>query len=169
MLFNDIIGTRPKQLSIHLQFTIVMNQVQCVMNLCVFTDCLIHDAIAVHAHIRTVMAYVKNKFPHVHSTKYFCDRAPSQCKNCKNLTNLCMHYHNFQIHAEWNIFETSHGKNVCDGIGATIRRMASRASLQHPTEGHIVTSLQLFTWAQKNISGIHSFYVSKDEVKSVEE
>ena len=34
--------------------------------------------------------------------------------------------------AERHLFATSHGKGPCDGIGGTVKRLATRASLQRP-------------------------------------
>ena len=36
----------------------------------------------------------------------------------------------FGITAERNFFATSHGKNLCDGVGGTVKHLAARASLQ---------------------------------------
>ena len=53
--------------------------------------------------------------------------APAQYKNCKN---LCHHFEDFGVRAEWDFFATSHGKSAGDGAGGTLKRLATRASLQ---------------------------------------
>ena len=42
--------------------------------------------------------------------------------------NLCLHFKDFGLKAEWIFFATSHGKSTCDGIGGTVKR--TTASLQ---------------------------------------
>ena len=54
--------------------------------------------------------------------------------------NLCKHYEDFGIDAEWNFFATSHGKNACDGIGGLVKRSLSKTSLQRPLANQILTS-----------------------------
>ena len=74
------------------------------------------------------------------------------------------HEFDFQLTAEWHFFATSHGKSVCDGIGGTIKRLASRKSLQATTDGHILTPEALFEWATMNVTGIKVFFVSSSDV-----
>ena len=71
------------------------------------------------------------------------------------------------IKAEWHFFATSHGKNVCDGVGGTIKRLAARASLQRPISNQILTPLQLFEFAKVEIPGVTSFYISTEHVNKV--
>ena len=47
----------------------------------------------------------------------------------------------------------------------TVKRLAARASLQATDAGHIMTSSQLFQWANTNIKGITFFYLSTEEVQ----
>ena len=96
---------------------------------------------------------------------YFTDGAASQYKNYKNICNLLYHCDNFGLDAEWHFFATSHGKNACDGIGGTVKRGASNASLRATTSGHILTSLQLFEWCSMHRTGLGLFYISKEEIE----
>lgn len=59
---------------------------------------------------------------------YLSDRSAAQYKNRKNL-NLCMYKIDFGIDAEWHFFATSHGKSSYDGLGGTVKRLATKASL----------------------------------------
>ena len=38
--------------------------------------------------------------------------------------NLMKHRDDFALNAEWNFLATSHGKNACDGVGGTVKRLA---------------------------------------------
>ena len=89
----------------------------------------------------------------------------AQYKNYKNFANLIFHVQDFGITAEWNFFATSHGKNLCDGAGGTVKHLATRASLQRPLDNQILTPYQLFKFASQDISGITSFYVNSETIK----
>jgi hypothetical protein len=132
-------------------------------SMCVFSDCLNHDAISVNAFLKPVLMYVKSISPAVDTIKYFTDGAAGQYKNCKNFANLLHHEEDFNIkYAEWNFFATSHGKGPCDGIGGTIKRLAFRHSLQG---GDIQTPFALFQWCTQHIANMKMFYVSSEDVR----
>ena len=67
--------------------------------------------------------------------------------------------------AEWHFFATSHGKSPCDGVGGTVKREAAKKSLQATMTGHILTPMDLYTWATNSIEGIEFLFCSKDEVQ----
>ncbi len=54
--------------------------------------------------------------------------ALGQHKNKYNFINLCHHFEDFGVAAEWHFFATSHGKIACDGIRGTVKRMVTKAS-----------------------------------------
>ena len=66
---------------------------------------------------------------------YFSDGSGAQYKNFKNFANLTFHKQDFGIEAEWHFFATSHGKNACDGVGGTLKRLAAKASSSKADEG----------------------------------
>ena len=76
------------------------------------------------------MPELKNKHQNLSKIHYFSDGCSSQYKNCFNFINLCHHFDDFVITAEWNFFATSHGKNACDGVGGNVKRSLAKASLQ---------------------------------------
>ena len=61
---------------------------------------------------------------------YFSDGAASQYKNYKAFINLCFHEQDHNLKAEWHLFARSHGKNPCDGVGGTVKRLVANASLK---------------------------------------
>lgn len=79
---------------------------------------------------------------------------PLTTKTKKNFLNLCHHKVDFNIEAEWHFFATSHGKGPCDGVGGTLKRLASKASLQRPFDQQILTAMDLFDWANQNIHSV---------------
>jgi hypothetical protein len=95
----------------------------------------------------------------VQKVLYFTDGAASQYKNYKNFANLIHHFEDFNLHAGWHFFATSHGKGPCDGIGGTIKRLARRKSLQsvNNSQEDIQTPIAQFNFANPNIENIHFF------------
>ena len=63
---------------------------------------------------------------------YVSDGCAAQYKNRKNFINLCYHMDDFGVPAEWHFFATSHGKTAADGVAGTLKRLATKASLQNP-------------------------------------
>lgn len=59
------------------------------------------------------------------------------------------HCSDFGVEAEWHYFATAHGKGPSDGLGGTLKRLATRASLQGT---QIQTPKELFTWAKGKLS-----------------
>ena len=64
---------------------------------------------------------IKKKLPNIRNIEYFTDGCAGQYKNCKNFLNLAHHAEDFNLHAKWNFFAISHGKEPCDRIGATVK------------------------------------------------
>ena len=96
---------------------------------------------------------------------YFSDGCGGQYKNYKNFMNQMKHHDDFALNAEWNFFTTVHGKNVCDGVGGTVKRLAAHTSLQRAKEKQIFTPRQLYEFTSEEIPGITSFYVSTDDIQ----
>ena len=133
------------------------------------SDHMTHDTVAVYVFVKKLLNdYVKLYLPQLQKIHYFSDGSRAQYKNYKNFANVIFHVQDFGITAEWNFFATSHGKNSCDGIGGTVKRLATRASLQSPLDNQILTPYQLFEFASQNISGITSFCVNSETVKKTE-
>jgi hypothetical protein len=121
--------------------------------------------ITVHVYIGKVINYLKMQFYKISYIHYISDDSAAQYKNFKNFLNLCHHEEDFEITAEWNFFGTSHGKSPCDGIRGTRKRLAARASLQHPYENQILTPKNLFNFCNDNTDRIKFFFISKEEVE----
>ena len=72
----------------------------------------------------------------------------------------------FIFHFVFSFFASCHGQNACDGIGATVKRSAHRASLQRPNNP-ILTAITLHEWAVKSISNIELLYVPSLQISSI--
>ena len=88
-----------------------------------FSDNLAHDTTAVYCIQKLIIDYLKSKFQTVNKLFYFTDGPGQHFKNKSNFQNLIFHYEDISVEAEWHFYATAHGKNGCDGIGATIKAM----------------------------------------------
>ena len=128
---------------------------------------MVHDIVTVYYFLQKLLnKYVKTDFLHVYKVFNFSDSSGAQYKNFKNFTNLPLHEQDFDLKAGWHFFATSHGKNACDGVGCTIKRLAAHASLQRPISNQILTPLQLFEFANVEIHFFTSF-ISTEYVDQV--
>ena len=68
----------------------------------------------------------------------------------------------------WRVFyfATSHGKSACGGIGGTVKRLSTKASLQRPYTDPILTSEVTMEFCTKNIPGIHFFNIPPEDSKA---
>ena len=64
------------------------------------------------------------------------------------------------------IFIKGYGKSPCDGIGGTVKRLETRASLHKTIKDHILTPLQLFEFCTKNTHNIKSIYFTVNDWES---
>ena len=119
------------------------------------SDCLKHDTNTFYVFQKTALAYVLEQLPHIQHIIYFSDSSAAQYKN---FVNLCHHKEDHVLTAEWNFFATSHGKNACDGVDGTIKRLATRTSLQRPYDNYTLSPKDLFTLAKVHVQGIYTFY-----------
>ena len=134
-------------------------------SLACISDMLQHDVHTLYAFQKTIILnVVKKDLPQIEKVIYFSDGCSGQYKNHKNFTNLSHRHCDYALYAEWHFFATSHGKNACDGIGGTIKRMAAYASLQQSVTGHILSPKSLFESANSEIPGIQSFWVPTTEI-----
>ena len=116
------------------------------------------------------MEYLKCKFQRPPKNIFsFFDGSAAQYIN-NNFINLCKHNQDFGALRLNGIFSaTAHGKGPCDGLGATVKRLAARASLQRPYKDQIMDAKQLFEWSHQNISNIDFVFVTLEEYIKTEE
>ena len=72
---------------------------------------------ALHLCMSKVCEYVKGNYTHITIVKYFSDGCAVWYKNYKYFLNLCHHYSDCDLEAEWNFFATSHGKSAVNWKG----------------------------------------------------
>lgn len=128
-------------------------QLKC-SSMCIVSDCLKHDTEAVYTFLCSVIPEMKKLLPTLKTIHYFSNGAAAHYKNRKGFIDQLYHSSDFGASAEWNFFGTSYGKSPCDGIGGTVKQEAARASLQATVTNHILTSEDLFKWAEKSTLGV---------------
>lgn len=138
------------------------------ISLVVVAESLAHNIVSVRLFQDKLIEFMKKKFPIIKKIKLLSDGAGGQYKNKKNLYNLCEMETNHGFKVEWHFFATSHGKGPCDALGGTIKRMATRTSLQRPTDNQFLNAKDLFDWLQTTDIAIHTVFCSKDEHKAME-
>ena len=132
----------------------------CHGNFVLISDYNTHDTVAVHLFQHCLINHLQEKFQFVSNIVYFSDGCAGQYKNLKIFLNLCLHEEDFDIAAEWHFFATSHGKGPSDGIGGTIKREATKASLQRPYKDQILTALDLFHFVESSLNGINAEFLT---------
>lgn len=130
------------------------------------SDCTTHDATAVYLMQQKVIPEIKKVCPKVKKIYYVSDGAKQHFKNRTQMMHLTYHKLDFGIEAEWHCHASSHGKSICDGLGACLKSEATRYSLQAEPKNAILNSSDLFTWAKKNSRTYNSYITPKRNIRS---
>ena len=132
---------------------------------CVISNSLQHNTNIVQYFLHIILEDLTTNIHQLKRCIYFSNGAASQYKNYKNFSNICNHEKDHGVPAEWHFFATSHGESPCDGVGGTVKRLVSRASLQLTTDP-INTADKMFYWCKENVNGTKFFYAPKASVKT---
>ena len=100
--------------------------------------------------------------------KYFSEGCAGQYKNFKDFMNLCHHKNDLNFNTSWSFFAHSHGKSPCDGIGGTVKRKITKASLQRPLSNQILSFGAVEEFCS-SITGINFFSIGKDDMVPISE
>ncbi|KYM94585.1 hypothetical protein ALC62_14783 [Cyphomyrmex costatus] len=129
---------------------------------CIFlSNCVKHDTAAVYTIQKQLIPEIKKTVPNVKTLIYMTDGAKQHFKNRYQMANLLNHKEDFDLNAEWHYSATAHGKSAYDGLGATFKREAYRASLVAKPSQALLTSDALYNWAKGHFKNINIFYYTK--------
>ena len=105
----------------------------------VISECLVPDTVAVH------LAYSFFGFSSRGKAEKDCIHVRWLFSAVQELKKIsaCYHFQDFGVEAEWHFFATSRGKSAGDGAGGALKRLAIKASLQHPYNNQILTAQDL--------------------------
>ena len=127
-------------------------------NLCIISDDFTHDISFVYKIMSESINSIKQRVnPEMKKVYYFSDGCAGQYKNKKT----------FNVDCVWNVFATSHGKPPCDGICGTVKRLATKASLQRPIGNQILNATDMYKFCNDNIKGIRFCIVNGDTMNSI--
>ena len=136
------------------------------VSICIISDDLTHDTSFIYCLQKSLTEFLKIYFPQITKLQYFSDGCSGQYKNFKNFLNLCHHSKDFGFSASWSFFATSHGKSPCDGVGGTVKRKLSNASLTAAVENSILTSEAAYDYCMQHITGITFFHLSSSDIEA---
>lgn len=115
---------------------------------CGITEDLLHDVTPVLYGIRWVLEQVSSKTP-VELVHYFTDGARQHFKNRTIALVITGHEILFGCGARWHYHASHHGKSVCDGIGATVKKTLRVHSLK--CDARPIRSVDdIMTWSSSN-------------------
>ena len=69
------------------------------------------------------------------------------------------------LDVRWVLFATTHGKQPCDGIHGTVKRLVSNASLKLDLKDQILSPNDMFQFCKENIQNIFKS-ISKADVNN---
>jgi hypothetical protein len=148
----------------------IRNGVLYHQSFCFLSDDLKHTPAMVYTFISKLITKCKEIVTNISKIHYFSDGCAAQYKNKYNFINLCYHRDDFNLDGEWNFFATSHGKNACDGLGGTVKRSLTKASLQRTVSEQIIKPIDAYNYCIKKLSQkIIFFYIEGKEIKKVSE
>lgn len=127
----------------------------------ILSECTTHDSAAIYMMQRLVVPELKKICSKVTKIYYVSDGAKQHYKNKYQMCNLIHHKKDFGVTADWHFHPTVHGKEPSDGIGAILKREATRASLQTKPDDAILTAQSLLQWAKNKFDNMHIMYYSQ--------
>lgn len=123
-----------------------------------------HDTATVYEYQKLIVNYLKQNFAVPKKIYYFTDGVEQYFKNKSNFANILAHKTDFKIPDKWHFHPTAHGKGPCDGVGATIKRNATKWSLQCSPKNHILDALSLYVLANNFSQETEILFSSKKYV-----
>ena len=124
-----------------------------------------HDTCFVYEVLRIVNAFCQQNYPQLKAIEYFSDGCAGQYKNYKNFMNLCLHQQELNMSATWSFLSTSQGKEPCDGIGRSVKRLARLESLRREKD-FLNTFDRLYKFCVENIENITFFKIYAKEMNT---
>ena len=98
---------------------------------------------------------------------YFADSCAEQYNNRKNSINLYHQQQDFNMDTEWIFFVTSHGKSPCDDVGAFVKCLVARLSLQRHLPIQILSYISMLDLCVREILSLRFSGVSQEEMVNV--
>ena len=134
------------------------------LNFVFISDVLQHNSTAVITIMKMLYTELRELFPDAKHIHYWTDSPTSQYRN-RFIFDAILHYaERFSgFSAQWNFFESGHGKGPCDGIGGVAKRRASDAIKQG--KACIQDATDFYNWAKTNSLSIKYRFYNSDDIK----
>ena len=132
----------------------------------VISNHLSHKTNAVHAFMKPIFENLIKLNPSLKKVYMYSDNATAQYKNCYNMGMLLNFKKLYNLDVEWHFSAPCHGKGAVDGIGATIKQNARRASIRNIVS--IKNAEELHNWAVTSMPNVTTFYVTSESIKKGE-
>lgn len=151
-VFTGVVFYRSSNELQHLSYAVVSNQLE-------------HDKQSVYVFNKKIIEDLKRRLPKdvvVQQIHYWTDGCGAQFKNKYTLSNLLYHQQDFDCKADWNFFETAHGKGPVDGIGGLVKRCVWRCTMQGKDVPNDAQSF--YEIAKREAKSVIILYVGSDEI-----
>lgn len=135
-------------------------------SLVVISNYVDQNKYAVWCCLNTIINHVKIRIPSMKRLLIFSDGAGSQFKNKYTLSNLVFAKEDYNTQISWSFSATAHGKGAVDGIGATLKKCLWSAIKSRKVVMNDVRDCH--SYAEKNITGIKTFVITKEEIESLQ-
>lgn len=158
-------GASRDQISLHTGMVYAKNLSR---GFCTFSKSLRHDALAVIAHLRTVIDYALSKNPSVTRLHIQSDGPTTQYRNKTAFYLMTMYLSKIYGFEEiiYNYTEAGHGKSVADGIGGAVKRLLDRLI----NYGHDINNFEaLITAIKNNSKNYFTAGVSEENIDSLDQ
>ncbi|KAL3861493.1 hypothetical protein ACJMK2_007526 [Sinanodonta woodiana] len=114
------------------------------------SDVLSHNSTAVYTILKKLVNVLKTGNPDLRVIHYLSDSPTSQYRNKTMFQFVSMHEEEFGIPARWSFLESGHGKEPCDGLGASVKRAADNAVKQGKVS--IQSASDFLKWAESSMT-----------------
>ena len=92
----------------------------------IVSDDLNHTKYSIYVFMQHIFSHLKTTYPDIKHINIFSDGPTSQFKQRVLFSNIYAWEMEHDLKITWNFFATSHGKDVVDGIGGTLKRTVWR-------------------------------------------
>ncbi|CAG9136304.1 unnamed protein product [Plutella xylostella] len=157
-------GASHKQITLHTSVIYTKDRKpQCF---CTFSGVNKHTPEAIWAHLKPILASLKEETPQLTTIHFFSDGPSSQYRQKKNFYLLtCQPTPLGYTSVTWNFFEAAHGKGAADGVGGAIKRLLDR-KVAH---GYDIPNAEIAFNSILNETSIRLFLINEPDIHLIEE
>lgn len=162
-------GGSRNQIALHtsvVYFSKTGNETHC-RSFCTVSESLRHDPVAICAHLRPVIADVKQIVPNINTINFLSDGPCTQYRN-KNMFFLAATFLPREVQCKnlhWHYTEKGHGKGAPDGVGGCLKRTADSLVAQGRDISNINT---IVSELKTNCTGINVYKIDGADIAKLD-